>query len=58
MMLKIDTQNITAQQNKGTCLFAIGHYEEAIDCFETVLKFNPSAVDALYNKALAEMKAG
>lgn len=54
--LKMDPNNITALNNKGSILLNMGNYSEAISNFDTVLSINENNTDALNNKGIALYK--
>lgn len=45
-----DPTNVNAYLNKGTCLVALGRYEDALAAIDQALHLDPSNVDAHYDK--------
>ena len=53
LILKIDSNNISALIDKGTTLQILGRIKLAIRCFDKVLDISPYNTDALINKGSA-----
>jgi len=47
-----------AWSNKGNSLLSLGRFEEAIACFDEVIKLDPEYSDAWYIKSSALKKLG
>jgi len=56
----IERDNVKADywEKKGIALMAIEKFEEALKCFNQVLKLNPEKVSAIYGKALSLKNLG
>ncbi len=48
--LTISAKNAFAYNNLGCNLVHTGHYKEALECFDTVLRFNPNYLFCLFNR--------
>jgi tetratricopeptide (TPR) repeat protein len=49
---QIEPKNIDAWLNKALTLYNMRKYQEAKECYDTVLKIDPTNVDALNSKNL------
>ena len=50
--ISLEPHNHVAQLHKGRSLYKIGHYENALQCFNLLLKSDPKNLDALLNQGL------
>lgn len=56
--LKIDPEDVTAWNNKGTAVAEFKIYSEAIKCFNRAIELNPKGAAALYNTGIILMELG
>ena len=67
MIIELDSGRITqysffrqkyhvAQLHKGKSLYKIGYYQNALQCFDTILKSDPKHLDSLLNQGLTFQK--
>jgi tetratricopeptide (TPR) repeat protein len=47
-----------ALNNKGSALYNLGKYKEAIECYDNSLEIDPKYVDAWYNRACSKVRKG
>ena len=54
--ISLEPHNHVAQLHKGRSLYKIGEYENALQCFNLILKSDPKNLDALLNQGLTFKK--
>jgi tetratricopeptide (TPR) repeat protein len=55
-MEKVEIDEISSLFDEGNFLLCLGKYEEAIKCYDRILKLNPSSKTALGYKGLTLLK--
>ena len=55
--IELDNKFAVVWNKKGLAYFGLGKYEDAVDCFNRVLKIDPEHIDAIENMKAAMLKA-